>query len=127
MTWVPAAARSEAGGEVGKILARARAGEGGALLIVNEFDRVLEGDDVDRWVRVDLIDHCGKSRRFAAPGGAVDENQACFSRQTSREGKRVPGRGPKSVGIHMRAPHAEENTAAMLVDIESKTEPVTEG
>ncbi len=48
--------------------------EGGHLVRMGEFDRVLEGHDVDRFVFVDLVEERGERRRFAASRGAGDQD-----------------------------------------------------
>ncbi len=52
--------------------------EGGLLVGVGEFHRVLEGDDVDRLMLVDLIEERRKRCRFAAPRRAGDEDDPVF-------------------------------------------------
>ena len=39
-----------------------------ALVFVNEFDRIFDRDDMAFALAVDLVDHCGKGRRFTGAG-----------------------------------------------------------
>ncbi len=48
----------------------------GELVLMHEFDRVLDGHDVTRPLLVDSVDHRGERRRLAAARGARDENEA---------------------------------------------------
>ena len=52
--------------------------EGRALVLVHEFDRVLERHHVHRLRLVDLVEHRGERRRLAAAGRAGDEDQPVF-------------------------------------------------
>ena len=40
------------------------------------LDGVFDGDNVDRPLGVDVLDHAGQARRLAAPGGPGDEDEA---------------------------------------------------
>jgi len=50
------------------------------LVLVHEFDRVLDGDDVLAEIGVDVVDHRGQRGRFAGTGRPGDQHQARFQR-----------------------------------------------
>ncbi len=41
----------------------------------HEFDRVFDGEDVQRLARVDVVEHRGDGRRFAGAGDAGEDDQ----------------------------------------------------
>ena len=45
---------------------------------MNEFDRILQGNDVNRLFLVDLIQDRGQGRGLATAGRAGDEHEAGF-------------------------------------------------
>ena len=51
-------------------------GDDGHFMGMDEFDRVLDRDDVTRGVRVSVIDDCRQSGRFSRPGLARQRSPA---------------------------------------------------
>src|SRR5581483_9441349 len=52
--------------------------EGRLFMLVDELDRVLQRDDVDRLLKIDFVEQGGEGRRFARAGGAGDQHKAGF-------------------------------------------------
>ncbi len=75
--------------------------EGGLLVLVHEFDRVLQRDHVDRLRLVDLVEDRGERGRLAAAGGAGDEDEAVLLSRMSRKIGASPSE--LSVGISLCA------------------------
>ena len=63
-------------GERRHVVADLALGDKRVLRGVVEFDRVLDGDDVDVALAVDDVDHRGERRRLAGAGGAGHEDEA---------------------------------------------------
>lgn len=66
----------EAGGEGKRVQPDFSLFDDGFIVLENEFDGVFQSDDVTGEFGVDLLDHGGQRRRFAASGGSGDEDNA---------------------------------------------------
>ena len=68
--------RAEALGERRRVLADLALVDDAAPVLVEELDRILDGQDVLRARPVDPVDQRGERRRLAGAGGAGDEHEA---------------------------------------------------
>ena len=90
------------------------------VVVVEELDRVLDRDDVERLRPVQVPDHRGERRALAVAGGADDEDEAAIrlgERLRTRRERRAPRRSGSSIGIDA---HDDRERSALAVDVDAE-------
>ena len=90
-----------------------------ALVFVNEFDRVLDGDDVIAALAVDVVDHRAERGRLAGTGRTGDEHEPLL------QAAQLQNRGGEAElfgGEDLRRNHAEDGAAPLAVHEQVRAE-----
>ena len=105
--------------EVGGVLTDLALGHDRLLVLVQDLDRVLDGDDVDLAQRVDEVDHRRQRRRLARAGGPGHQHQAA-----RLQGQLADDLGQRQLGQRLGAhgDPAEDHAvrAARLVGVDAE-------
>lgn len=109
--------------EIRKVLSQFALIQEGLLMGMNELNGILECDNVN-WLRsIQLIDHCGESRRLAAAGCAGDEDDAVFFfHDLMEDGRQTDARESWNFGLEPA--HHDRVASSLTENIDAKTSDV---
>ena len=103
-------------------------GDDAILVLVDEFDRVFDGDDVPAGVLVAVADHRGQRCRLAGTGGTDEQHQTTFGhRQLLQDVRQLEFFDGRDVGLDATQHHAGQVSLIERADTEATDAAGTDG